>query len=74
LHADQCHHLHRNDSPAKHFIVQDKAQFLFGPYSSGLVATAAVISEQYGKLMLITGGAEPKTYDLGNKNLFQALG
>ncbi|HXQ53043.1 MAG TPA: amino acid ABC transporter substrate-binding protein [Stellaceae bacterium] len=54
-------------------IVQDNAQFLFGPYSSGLVATAAVISEQYGKLMLITGGAEPKTYELGNKYLFQAI-
>src|SRR5215467_13614460 len=54
-------------------IVQDQAQFLFGPYSSGLTATAAVITEQYGKLMLITGGAEPKTYELGNKYLFQAI-
>src|SRR5215469_9172619 len=54
-------------------IVQDKAQFLFSPYSSGLVATAAVISEQYGKLMLVAGGAEPKTYELGNKYLFQAI-
>jgi branched-chain amino acid transport system substrate-binding protein len=54
-------------------IVQDKAQFLFSPYSSGLTATAAVITEQYGKLMLITGGAEPKTYELGNKYLFQAI-
>jgi branched-chain amino acid transport system substrate-binding protein len=54
-------------------IVQDKAQFLFSPYSSGLVATAAVITEQYGKIMLITGGAEPKTYELGNKYLFQAI-
>ena len=54
-------------------IVQDKAQFLFSPYSSGLVATAAVISEQYGKLMIITGGAEPKTYELGNKHLFQVI-
>ncbi len=52
-------------------IVQDKAQFLFSPYSSGLVATAAIISEQYGKVMLTTGGAEEKTYKLGNKNLFQ---
>ncbi len=52
-------------------IVQDKAQFLFSPYSSGLVATAAIISEQYGKVMLTTGGAEEKTYQLGNKNLFQ---
>jgi len=52
-------------------IVQDKAQFLFSPYSSGLVATAAIISEQYGKLMLTTGAAEQKTYQLGNKYLFQ---
>jgi branched-chain amino acid transport system substrate-binding protein len=54
-------------------IVQDKAEFLFSPYSSGLCATAAVITEQYGKPMLITGGAEPKTYTLGNKYLIQVL-
>jgi len=53
--------------------VQDHAQFLFGPYSSGLTATAAVISEQYGKIMLIGGGAEGKTYELGNKYLFQCI-
>lgn len=52
-------------------IVQDKAQFLFSPYSSGLVATAAIISEQYGALMMSIGGAEAKTYQLGNKYLFQ---
>src|SRR5580700_3908078 len=52
-------------------VNQDRAQFLFSPYSSGLVATAAIISEQYGKVMLTTGGAEEKTYQLGNKNLFQ---
>jgi branched-chain amino acid transport system substrate-binding protein len=52
-------------------ITQDKAQFLFSPYSSGLVASAAIISEQYGKVMLSIGGAEEKTYKLGNKNLFQ---
>jgi branched-chain amino acid transport system substrate-binding protein len=54
-------------------IVQDKSQFLFSPYSSGLVGTAAVISEQYGKIMLVTGGAEPRTYELGNKYLFQVI-
>ncbi len=52
-------------------INEDKAQFLFSPYSSGLTATAAIISEQYGKVMLTTGAAEEKTYKLGNKNLFQ---
>ena len=52
-------------------IGEDKAQFLFSPYSSGLAATAAIISEQYGKVMITTGAAEEKTYKLGNKNLFQ---
>ncbi len=52
-------------------ITQDTAQFLFSPYSSGLTATAAIISEQYGKVMLTTGAAEEKTYGLGNKDLFQ---
>src|SRR5487761_2017987 len=54
-------------------VLQDKSQFLFSPYSSGLVATAAVISEQYGKIMLVGGGAEGKTYELGNKYLFQCI-
>ena len=54
-------------------IVQDHADFLFSPYSSGLTATAAVITEQYAKIMLIGGGAEPKTYQLGNKYLFQCI-
>jgi branched-chain amino acid transport system substrate-binding protein len=52
-------------------IVQDKAQFLFSPYSSGLVASAAIVSEQYGRVMITTGGAEEKPYRLGNKYLFQ---
>jgi branched-chain amino acid transport system substrate-binding protein len=52
-------------------ILQDKADFLFSPYSSSLAATAAVVTEQYGKIMLTTGAAEEKTYKLGNKYLFQ---
>src|SRR5215467_8985371 len=54
-------------------IVQDHAQFLFSPYSSGLTATAAVITEQYGKIMLDGGGAEGKIFELGNKYLFQCI-
>lgn len=52
-------------------IHHDHADFLFSPYSSGLTATAAVISEQYGKIMLTTGAAEARTYELGGKYLFQ---
>lgn len=54
-------------------ILQDKSQFLFSPYSSGLTATAAVISEQYGKIMMDGGGAEGNIFELGNKYLFQVL-
>jgi len=52
-------------------ILQDNADFLFSPYSSSLTATAAIVTEQYGKIMLTTGAAEGKTYTLGNKFLFQ---
>jgi len=52
-------------------ILEDKADFLFSPYSSSLTATAAVVTEQYGKIMLTTGAAEDKTYKLGNNYLFQ---
>ncbi len=52
-------------------ILQDKADFLFSPYSSPLTATAAIVTEQYGKIMLTTGAAEEKTYRLGNHYLYQ---
>ena len=54
-------------------VNQDRAQFLFGPYSSGLTAPAAVISEQYGKIMVVSGGAEEKPFQLGNKYLFMVI-
>jgi branched-chain amino acid transport system substrate-binding protein len=54
-------------------INQDKADFLFSPYSSGLTAPAAVISEQYGKIMIDGGGAEEKPFMLGNKYLFMVI-
>ena len=54
-------------------INQDHAQFLFSPYSSGLVAPAAVISEQYDKIMVDSGGAEEKPFELGNKRLFMVI-
>ena len=54
-------------------INQDRAQFLFSPYSSGLVAPAAIISEQYGKVMIDSGGAEEKPFQLGNKHLFMVI-
>src|ERR1022692_339790 len=52
-------------------ILEDKADFLFSPYSSGLTSTAAVVTEQNEKIMLTTGAAEEKTYKLGNQYLYQ---
>ena len=52
-------------------ILQDKANFLFSPFSSQLTATAAIVSEQNGHIMITSGAAEGKTYTLGNKYLFQ---
>ncbi len=54
-------------------INEDHAQFLFSPYSSGLTAPAAVISEQYQKIMIDSGGAEEKPFELGNKYLFMVI-
>ena len=54
-------------------INDDKAQFLFSPYSSGLTAAAAVVSELYGKIMLDSGGAEEKPFEQGNKHLFMVI-
>ena len=51
-------------------ITQDKAQFLFGPVSSGLNAMAAFVSEENDKVMLSTA-VDPKVFRLGNRNLFQ---
>ena len=52
-------------------LLQDNADFLFSPYSSPLTASAAIVTEQNGKIMLTTGAAEGKTYTLGNHYLFQ---
>jgi len=54
-------------------VTQDKADFLFSPYSSGLTAPATVISEQYGKIMIDSGGAEEKPFETGNKYLFMVI-
>lgn len=52
-------------------ILQDNADFLFSPYSSGLTATAALISEQYGKIMMASGAADDAIYQNGNHYLYQ---
>lgn len=51
---------------------EDNASFLISPYSSGLTDAAAVIAEQYGKIMITTGAASDSTYKKGYTLVFQA--
>ena len=52
-------------------INKDGADFLISPYSSGLTASAAVIAEQYGKVMMATGAASDNIFNKGYMHVFQ---
>ena len=51
---------------------EDNANFLISPYSSGLTASASVIAEQYGKVMITTGAASDSNYQQGFTLVYQA--
>ena len=51
---------------------EDQADFLISPYSSGLADAAAVIAEQYEKVMITTGAASDSTYQKGYTLVYQA--
>ncbi len=51
---------------------EDNADFLISPYSSGLTAAAAVIAQQYNKIMITTGAADDSTYQKGYTLVYQA--
>ena len=51
---------------------EDNASFLISPYSSGLTASASVIAEQYGKVMITTGAASDSNYQQGYTLVYQA--
>ncbi len=52
-------------------INKDHADFLISPYSSGLTASAAIIAEQYGKVMMATGAASDSIFSKGYTHVFQ---
>ena len=52
-------------------INQDKADFLISPYSSGLADAAAVIAQQYNKIMITAGAASDSTYKKGYSLVYQ---
>jgi len=51
---------------------EDNADFLISPYSSGLTAAAAVIAEQYGKVIITTGAASDSIFKQGYTRVYQA--
>lgn len=52
-------------------INTDKADFLISPYSSGLTDAAAVIAQQYNKIMITAGAASDSTYKKGFTLVYQ---
>jgi branched-chain amino acid transport system substrate-binding protein len=52
-------------------ITEDKVDFLFGPYSSGLGTAAATVAEQNGKLMIAAGVAADSAFNKGFRHIFQ---
>ena len=53
-------------------ISSDKADFLISPYSSGLADAAAVIAQQYKKIMITAGAASDSTHFKGYTLVYQA--
>ena len=53
-------------------INTDKADFLISPYSSGLTDAAAVIAQQYNRIMITAGAASDSTYKKGYTLVYQA--
>jgi len=52
-------------------ITSDHADFLISPYSSGLTASAAIIAEQYAKVMMATGAASDTIFNKGYTHVYQ---
>ncbi len=53
-------------------ISTDKADFLISPYSSGLADAAAVIAQQYKKIMIAAGASSDSTYKKGYTLVYMA--
>ncbi len=51
--------------------IKDNAAFLVSPYSSGLADAAAVVAEQYSKILITTGAASDSTYQRGFSMVYQ---
>ena len=58
---------------AERLISQDEVQYMLGPYSSGLTAAMAPVTEQYEIPMVEAEGASRSLFNKGYKNMFAIL-
>lgn len=54
-------------------ITEDKADFILGPYSSGITIATSAIGEKYKKLTIAPLANSPKIYTQGYKYVFSVL-
>ena len=54
-------------------VVQDKVDFLLGPYSSGITEAASTVAERHQKPMVVAHAASTNIYERGFENLFATL-
>jgi branched-chain amino acid transport system substrate-binding protein len=54
-------------------ISQDKVDFMFGPYSSGLTIATSAIAAKYKKIMFAGGAAAVSVFNKGNEYVFSPL-
>jgi len=59
-------------SDYEQLIGKDKADLVFGPFSTRLVVPAARVAEEYGMLFVEPAGAAKAVFEHGFKNLFYA--
>jgi branched-chain amino acid transport system substrate-binding protein len=59
-------------SDYEQLIGKDKADLVFGPFSTRLVVPAARVAEEYGMLFVEPAGAAKQVFEQGFKNLFYA--
>ena len=54
-------------------IVEDRVDFLLGPYTSGLTRSAIEVAEKHGKIMVEANGGAESLFAQGYQNLFAVL-
>ena len=63
----------RASALVERLIVEDKVNFVLGPYSSGTSLPASAVAERYRTPMVLAHGASTPIYERSFKNVFGVL-